>query len=98
MNWLKQNWIKITPPAGLTLLVFIIYSTGFVIWNKYLSVFGFFEYNFIQLRYFSAGFIFWVVFVIFAEIIYSIFYFAKIKILNNKFFLPTIIIGLLLIY
>lgn len=41
-------------------LVLIIYGTGFFLWNSYLLKFGFFEYNLIQLRYFSAGLLFWV--------------------------------------
>jgi hypothetical protein len=35
--------------------VFITYAIGFLIWNTYLSGFGFFEYNLIQIRFLSAG-------------------------------------------
>ncbi len=34
---------------------FLVYTCGFFIWNIYLSSFGFFEYNLIQIRYLSAG-------------------------------------------
>ncbi len=42
-----------------TWAVFIIYASGFFVWNIYLSTFGFFEYNLVQIRYLSAGIILW---------------------------------------
>src|ERR1700690_2781378 len=35
--------------------IFVIYASGFCVWNLYLSRFGFFEYNLVQIRYLSAG-------------------------------------------
>ncbi|MFA6502833.1 MAG: hypothetical protein WCT45_01075 [Candidatus Paceibacterota bacterium] len=37
----------------------IIYSSGFLMWNYYLSSFSFFEWNLIQSRYISAGLLIW---------------------------------------
>lgn len=41
-----------------SLLLFVVYSIGFLVWNIYLGQYGFFEYNFLQTRYISAGIIF----------------------------------------
>ena len=40
-------------------VVFGIYASGFFVWNVYLSHFGFFEYNLIQIRFLSAGLLWW---------------------------------------
>lgn len=40
-------------------IAFIIYASGFLILNYYLSHFGFFEYNLIQTRFLSTGLFLW---------------------------------------
>lgn len=42
------------------LIALVVYSTGFVLWNQYLSHYGYFEYSFVQTRYLSAGLLFWI--------------------------------------
>lgn len=44
------DWFKAIP---ITIGVF--YIMGFLVWNIYLALFGFFEYNFLQTRFLSAG-------------------------------------------
>lgn len=41
--------------ASIPLAALISYGFGFVLWNRYLLKFGFFEYNVFQIRYLSAG-------------------------------------------
>jgi len=55
MNFFNNHF-----PTLLTLAAAVVYSTGFFVWNFYLSHFGFFEYDFVQMRYLSAGLFFWV--------------------------------------
>lgn len=40
------------------LIPLVVYAAGFVIWNYHLSQFGFFEYNLVQVRFISAGILF----------------------------------------
>src|SRR3989338_148320 len=48
--------MKIIEEHRLALTVFVVYVIGFFSWNHYLGRFGFFEYELIQTRFFSAGF------------------------------------------
>lgn len=57
-------------------IVFIIYASGFIVWNLYLSHFGYFEYNIVQARFLSAGLALWIPIVVFS--ILSIFIESKI--------------------
>jgi hypothetical protein len=40
-------------------IAFGMYASGFLRWNIYLSHYGFFEYNFTQTRFLSAGLLMW---------------------------------------
>lgn len=46
----KFDWFKVIP-IGIALC----YVMGFIVWNLYLSLFGYFEYNFLQTRFLSGG-------------------------------------------
>lgn len=42
----KENW---------QIVLAIVYVAGFAVWNRFLSNFGFFEYDFLQTKFISAG-------------------------------------------
>lgn len=39
----------------ISIFLLLVYSSGFIAWNYFLSQYGFFEYNLLQTRYISAG-------------------------------------------
>lgn len=87
------------PVSSLSVLGIISYVIGFVIWNSYLSSFGFFEYNVIQVRFLSAG----LLFLLFLSIIVLCYLCIKILKPEHKLlklallilFVPLSIIGIL---
>jgi hypothetical protein len=42
------------------LVAFLIYASGYIAWNMYLSRYGVVEYNFVQTRFLSAGLLLWI--------------------------------------
>lgn len=67
-------------------IIFIIYASGFFIWNIYLSTFSFFEYNLIQIRYLSAGILLWLP-------VFLLYFFIK----NKKYFYFSAIVSMFLV-
>ena len=51
-----ENKVKAALQAS-GLILFFCYVAGFLAWNIYLSHFGFFEYDLLQTRFLSAGFL-----------------------------------------
>ena len=49
----SEDYKKYIEESGL--FIFIVYIAGFFAWNFYLSHFGFFEFDLLQTRFFSAG-------------------------------------------
>lgn len=78
-KFLKEHWQMIL--GG-------IYLTGFLVWNRFLSQFGLFEYNFLQTKFISAG--------LWAILILALFYWC-IRFLYRKLVYRIVLIqGLLL--
>lgn len=69
----------------------VVYASGFFLWNKYLLTFGFFEYNFFQVRFISAGLLFWLPIIIFIFIFKGLYSFNNIRGITNSIF--VILIG-----
>lgn len=82
-----------------TLGIFIIYAVGFSLWNSYLSRFGAFEYNLIQLRYLSAGILFCLTSIFVAGFIYLLYkhFYSKYQHFYSKKYSTLIIIGVCLL-
>ncbi len=83
----KENIEKAIHMIGF--LVFVSYILGFVIWNRFLSPYGFFEYSFLQTRYLSAGMLSLCFFVSFSLPILPL---VWIIFRNSRIILETIII------
>ena len=89
-----SKYIKFSLPIAITLdfiiktltgIFFIFYVSGFLVWNAYLSQYGFFEYNLLQARYISAGLLFdIIVFFVFIIIIFLFDNFFLFFIFFNK--------------
>ncbi len=54
---IKDIFLKYIEPFIKLLAIFFLvaYGIGFVVWNGYLSQYGFFEYSFLQTRFLSTG-------------------------------------------
>ena len=64
---ISSIWRNFSEVFGIfSLLTYVI---GFIVWNKYLGDFGFFEYNLIQARYISAGLLFIIIWIIVSRVI-----------------------------
>ncbi len=91
---MKENLKKISIKFienPIPIFVLIIYILGFLIWNYYLNSFGFFEYNIVQLRYFSAG----LLFVFVCLIPFLVFYIFLVRFIHKT--TPLIILRLVLV-